>query len=145
MLKKLEKNGESIGKVRKEFKSFYERCLSYLDLWKENFEQTEDFVRLNSGDISWPSVKQSAVKINQRIGKQVVNIDKLFYEVVIAKSFGASKADIWATQNFKYEEKWQIFFAHCNERHILVKNLCAVVEYILCLPVTSEQVERVFL
>lgn len=69
--------------MKKEFTGFYDRCLSYLDLWKESFGLAEDFVWLNSSALTWEKVEASALKINDRFGKELINIDELFDEVVL--------------------------------------------------------------
>jgi hypothetical protein len=82
--------------ITKEFTIFYDRCLSYIELW-DNFGGAESFVWINNSDIIWPKIETSAEKINETLGNAAIHSDELFDEVVVAKAFWSSNCYTWKT------------------------------------------------
>ena len=130
--------------IIREFTNFYDRCLSYIDLWENSFGGAEQFLWIKDSDITWPEIEASAEKINDTLGNTAINLDELFDEVVIAKEFWSSKCDPWKAKNLHCEEKWIQLFKNFKDQNISIPNLSRVMEYIFCLPGTSTPVERVF-
>ena len=85
-LKKLEKDGDVNAKFFfKQTTCFYEKCESYLDVYRHAYEGVTPHLWLNSSeDLSWQPVCASAAeKINSMFAKQIIDIDALFNEHVV--------------------------------------------------------------
>lgn len=146
LLKKLEDEDCGINSVNiiREFTDFYDRCLSYIELWENSFGGGESFTWINNNAITWPEIEIAGEKINETLGKPAIIMDELFDEVVVAKAFWSSNCDNWKTNNLNCQDKWVQLFRHFKNRNISVDNLSRVVEYIFCLPGSSAPVERAF-
>lgn len=121
---------------------FYERCISYLELWQNSFDGAEDFEWIClKNELSWGEIEKAAENINKiqkPQSKPRISIDDLFDEVILAKGF-LQNAD-----GATYSEKWVQLFTHFRKEHIELPNLKKTVEFVMCLPGTSAPVERIF-
>lgn len=118
------------------------RCLSYIDLWEASFGSASDFSWVNepSPRFEWKVVEKTGETINQSLGRDKVNMDDLFDEVVIVKNIYSTLEEPKPSG----EEMWTQIFQHCKKEKISVPNLELVLEYVYSLPGTSAPVERVF-
>lgn len=130
--------------VKKEFTGFYERCLSYIDLWKDSFADAEKFMWIQNSAITFPELEEAAERINRKIGRTAINTDELFDEVVLVKAYLSTNSETWKSDDMSCEEKWVLMMKHFGEKGISVANFSLVLEYIFSLPGTSAAVERVF-
>ncbi|KFM70875.1 hypothetical protein X975_09886, partial [Stegodyphus mimosarum] len=79
--------------VKEELDGFYERCITYLDLWENSFGNAEQFfgvslTKINA--VNWENAKTSAEIINSiflDVPDMQINTDQLFDEVVLAKEY----------------------------------------------------------
>ena len=73
---KLEKDGEVDSRFfLNETRCFYEKCESYLDVYRDSYEGATPHLWLNSSDyLSWPPVCASAEKISCVFAKQIIDI-----------------------------------------------------------------------
>ena len=80
ILEKLEKDGDVDARFfLNETRCFYEKCESYLDVYRDSYEGVTPHLWLNSSeDLSWPPVCTSAEKINCMFAKQIIDIASLF-------------------------------------------------------------------
>ena len=71
ILEKLEKDGEVDARFfLNETRCFYKKCESYLDVYRDSYEDVTPHFWLNSSeDLSWPPVCASAAKINCMFAK----------------------------------------------------------------------------
>ena len=65
--------------------------MSYIELWENSFGDGEQFVWLVKSVFDWPNIEADAEKINKTVANAIINIDDLFYEVVLAKTFLLSR------------------------------------------------------
>ncbi len=73
LFKTLEENGNiNAGMIVKEITNFYNRCLSYIQLWENSFDEAQLSVWINKNDITWPQIETSAEKINETLGNVVI-------------------------------------------------------------------------
>ena len=86
----------------------------------------------------------AAEKINETVANAVINIDDLFDEVVLAKTFLLPRSAEAEWKDEDCEEKWVKVFPHFKHQNISVGNLRKVMEYIFCLPGTSAFAEKNF-
>ena len=88
IFKVLEDIGDlNAGMILDEFTSFYDRWLSYIELWEYSFGGTETFALVNNNAIAWREIETSAVKISERLGYAILDVVELLHEVVISKAF----------------------------------------------------------
>ena len=92
----------------------------------------------------WSDMGAAAEKTNETVANAVINIDDLFNEVVLAKTFWLSRSAEAEWKDKDCEEKWVKVFLRFKHQNISVANLRKVVEYIFCLPGTSAFAERTF-
>ena len=74
LLEKLEKGGEVNARLfLNQTTCFYEKCESYLDVYRDAYEGVTSHVWLNSSEgLSWLPVCASAEKINSMFAKQII-------------------------------------------------------------------------
>ncbi|GBM17067.1 hypothetical protein AVEN_133331-1 [Araneus ventricosus] len=56
--------------LREDFDGFYERCVAYLDLWENSFENAEQFAWVNltkTNAVNWENAEASAEIINSSL------------------------------------------------------------------------------
>lgn len=77
LLKKLEDEDCGINSVNiiREFTDFYDRCLSYIELWENSFGGGESFTWINNNTITWPEIEIAGEKINETLGKPAIIMD----------------------------------------------------------------------
>ena len=119
----------------------------------QNFGTTvdaHDFTWVNEKTLLWDDIERTAEKINNNVGKVMINTDELFNEVIIGKKMWTSKMRVWETEEkekdtkLSSEEKWLQLFSHAKENDIPMRNLGLIIECNFCLPGTSAPVERLF-
>ena len=106
LLSKLEEAGEvNVNLFYKEARDFYNKCLSYLDLYDGSYKDVIPhlWIDLNE-EISWVRVCESAKKINTMYGKQVINSDSLFDEQVLVKKHMSERCKKEGWQNASLEQ-----------------------------------------
>ena len=98
ILEKLQKDGEvNANFFLNQTICFYEKCESYLDVYRHAYEGVTPHLWLNSSeDLSWKTVCASAEKINSMFAKQIIDIDALFNEHVLVKNYISASRDVAA-------------------------------------------------
>ena len=99
---------------KKEFTGFYERCLSYIDLWKDSFADAEKCMWIQNSAITFPELEEAAERINGKIGRTAINTDELFDKVVLVKAYLSTYSETWKSNDISCEEKMFIYiFKFC--------------------------------
>ena len=111
LLGKLEEAGEvNVNLFYKVARDFYDKCLSYLDLYDSSYKDVLHlWIDLNK-EISWVRVCESAENVNIMFGKQVINSDSLFNEQVLVKRHMSERCKEESWQNASLEQKWVEMF-----------------------------------
>ena len=149
LLRKFDGSQDIEATFMTEVTAFYRRCISYIQLWENSFGGAEIFAWVGlHHELKWDEVERSAETINEIHGsddRQKNNIDDLFDELSLAKTFFGSKDEEWSstTTQIEYVDKWVQLFKHFQEQHVDVPNLVKMIQYVLCLPGTSAPL-RVF-
>ena len=92
---RVEKGERREDLIKKEFSRFYNCDWSYIKLWENSFGDGEQFVWLAKSVFDWPDIEATAEKINKTVANAIINIDDLFDEVVLAKTFRLSRCAEW--------------------------------------------------
>ncbi|KFM62154.1 hypothetical protein X975_06179, partial [Stegodyphus mimosarum] len=77
--------------VKEEFDGFYERCITYLDLWENSFGNAEQFFWVSltkTNSVNWENAETSAEMINSSfldVPDMQISTDQLFDELMLAK------------------------------------------------------------
>lgn len=150
ILNTLINEGVNFLKIEEDFKLFYDRCLSYIELWENSFGDASAFSWVNENEIVWEHFLKASQIINEKFNNNIIDHDQLFDEVVLAKEFWLLTVEVWKEEERKMkksitsEEKWVQLFCHFKEKDISVPNLQLILQYIFSMPGTSAPVERVF-
>ena len=81
-----------------ETRCFYEKCESYLDVYRDSYEGATPHLWLNSSDdLSWPPVCASAEKIICVFAKQIIDIASFFDEHVLVNTYNSASDRIEST------------------------------------------------
>ena len=126
---------------------FYEKCKSYLDVYRHAYEGVTPHLWLNSSEgLSWQPVFGSAEKINSMFAKQIIDIDALFNEHVLVKNYNSAndRKERWKNTTISYEQKWTQLLQAFKDKDIPISNFQKLVEFVFCLPGTSAPVEKMF-
>ena len=146
LLGKLEEVGEvNVNLFYKEARDFYDKCLSYLDLYDGSYKDVIPhlWIDLNE-EKSWVRVCESAEKINTMYGKQVINSDSLFDEQVQVKKHMSERCKEEGWQNASLKQKWVEMFKEFEKKTHTSFKLSKAVEFIFCLPGTSAPLKEFF-
>ena len=110
VLEKLEKDREVNAKFFLiQSICFYEKCESYLHVYRDAYEGVTPHLWLNSReDLSWLPVCASAEKINSMFAKKIIDIDFLFNEHVLVKNYNSTsdRKERWKNTTISCEQKW---------------------------------------
>ena len=88
---------------------FYEKCESYVDVYRHAYEGVTPHLWLNSSeDLSWQPICASAEKINSMFAKQIIDIDALFNEHVLVKNYNSAgnRKERWKNTTISFEQNW---------------------------------------
>lgn len=124
---------------------FYTTATMYLKQWRNPHSDTFqkfDWVLLNKVP-EYPEIQLCLEFINYK--KTFVNENDLFDEVIILKNYVSDEKILsWKSNSVSIDARWVEIFQFFKENDHPFVNLLYFVEYILCLPGTNAQVERVF-
>ena len=126
---------------------FYEKCESYLDVYRHAYESVTLHLWLySSEDLSWLPVCASEEKINSMFAKQIIDTDALFNEHVLVKNYNSAsdRKERWKNTTISYEQKWTQLLQAFKDQDISISNFQKLVKFVFCLPGTSALVERIF-
>ena len=151
MLEKLEKDGDVDARFfLNETRYFYEKCESYLDVYRDSYDGVTPHLWLNSSkDLSLPPVCASAEKINCMFAKQIIDIDYFFDKHILVKNYNSAsdRRERWQNTSISYGQTWTQLFQALKDKDIPISHFQKLVErvpYVFCLPGTSVPVERIF-
>ena len=100
------------------------------ELWENSFGDGEQFVWQAKSIFDWSDIGAVAEKINETVANAVNNIDHLFDEEVLVKTFWLSRSGEAEWKEKDCEEKWVQVFRHFKNQNISVANLRKVMEYV---------------
>ena len=126
ILEKLEKDVEVNAKFfLNQTTCFYEKCEPYLDVYRHAYEGVTPHLWLNSSeDLSWQRVRASAEKINSMFAKQIIDMDALFNEHVLVKSYNSAsdRKERWKNTTISYEQKWTKLLQIFKDKDLPISN-----------------------
>ena len=126
ILEKLQKDGEvNANFFLNQTICFYEKCESYLDVYRHAYEGVTPHLWLNSSEyLSWQPVCASAEKINSMFAKQIIDIDALFNEHVLVKNYisASDRKKRWKNTTISYEQKWTQLLQAFKDKDIPISN-----------------------
>lgn len=73
-----------------------------------------------------------------------LNENVLFDEFLHVKKIICQNIEDWNARKLPVSQCWVAIFQQCKDLHIIVDNICKMVEFVLCVPGTNAYVERIF-
>jgi hypothetical protein len=137
-------NGCDLQDLKDTVCSFYDHCITYLELWKSNIDSLSQLSWIDlKKTLKWEDLEESSATFQKSMPP--FSIDDVFNELSVLNSLLSD--DIlaeWARQKITTEQRWLAVFRDLEAKDIKIPNLKVVVEFVLSLPGTNASVERAF-
>jgi hypothetical protein len=123
--------------------NFYETSLEYVNKWKCSLGNTEKCKWVLLRKIpEWKGIQHS---LNEElITRTATGETRVFDQWAFIKAIVVRWLDAWNEENISVSERWVQIFSEMSEKCLDFQDFCNVVEFILCLPVSTASVKKIF-
>lgn len=132
--------------TQNEMKVFYATLNQYLEKWSNSLDGTEIFgwMSLTAVPVWEEHVSPSINYLMERFGKEAINGDIVFDELILLQQFVSVKLPLWTEMNFSSEARWIDVFKTFSQQNQQISQISLLVQYAFAIPGSSTEVERLF-